>query len=171
LAPEILATVERLESRWRVPFSLRVDQTPYPYHTALATTHLQTGEIILNTRYWSIAENVWSEIAFGETLCFSPGEVLTHEWGHVLTGRISQTMLQVAIKRIALCLETETRDKENWISAARTPQEKRNRYPLSYYAVMRGPLEALAESFVLAERDSTQIYAAIATETFESLRR
>jgi len=156
LAPEVLATYNRLNKLYpNMPHSISMGFLAKGDH-AVTSNH---GDIILSVLYFGMAPGLLKmDLEMRESTALVPADIITHEWGHVLTFAKGLENLRGELYVL----------RHEMIQAV---LKNPNKYPISEYATVKGGLEALAEAFVLFDRDDKSTYADIAKVAFRDLRK
>ncbi len=173
LSPDVLSTLDRLESRYPVSYTIgvgwlppNVDPDTQKVTHPIASTRPDVASITLNWRYWMHAEKLYDEMRYDVSfIAKTVGEVIIHEYAHVLAGKISRRIWAKAVRDLQNLVMGELKQLPSNTHYLRPEQ-----FPLSVYAFNGGPIEAIAEAFVLAERGSDSPYAEVARTAFEGFR-
>ena len=170
--PDVLSTLDELESRYPgIPHSLTAI---WPWEmkadpTATAETDPSKGDIYLNRMMFDNPKLFWMGVNAGTTVTKNAGDVIRHEFGHVLTPHAKEDdlvhVLDALSKRVMPFVDALPKNLSMQMIEKNLAMVKT--FPISFYAVTGGPIEAIAECFCKLDRGDND--AAIAALAFGRL--
>jgi hypothetical protein len=187
---EIAAEATRLQSLWTPPLYLSVgapdsrdprtgdamawtDNQDAPYAVTLNAGKYGRHADAVKTRA-EIAESVSEHFSF-ET---SPADILTHEYGHVLHGHLSDREKDAFASELLTLTRLPASTPDEWYGAVQFGSmvgaamfKPANYRRLSMYGVEGGPFEAMAEAFAALNKRPRSDAARIAAKYIGKFHR